>query len=429
MVQPNNKEEYFLKKELIDIDSPEEKTNGNWIKNIVESHYHTQILAPTGTAASIQMLNMVTTDVLRDNTSVVLMEPFNDLTLKIKNLCENKGLSYRYIDPCLEHPDTINIFEGENIEQIANMHVEVFLSTLTKDTPQFYKDTQGQYLYLAICCLKEVEGNQITYSKIDDFLCPLGADYRKEVMGKLKEIDKQELYQRLLEYHVRFLETESPNRMEQNIQGLLDYLKKIKNNKLFNAVTQTNSFSLEHALDKGETILFSTEYHQLGIELSSILGKLIEGKLKLEAWKRLCKEENERKTLSYVNMYIDEMQHYVERDFIETIFEIGKQVSFKLTVKHQDTEQLQKFADTVFNNCLQKIVFGGTKLNDCKKISDLSADQYQANEIYSLPAFNPFNNTPCKAWVKQIDNSTNNLKYSIQEIEPLYSLDWYKPSK
>lgn len=428
---------------------------------------HFQLLGPTGVGKSVLLLNMITQDLTNPKVGVCVIEPFADLAYKAAVISKKIRRKYYYINPEYEHTHAFNPLEGDNYDKIAEANAEAFVSGLGKDTPVFYREVQSKALVMAIRCLKHVKGNEATYIDVYDLLRPSSGGFRKKVLNQLEEKGLEALRIELQDYHNTFANDKTASKGEQNYQGLYTYLSKItQNEKMARVICRKSTFSLHEAFQKGEVILLSTGFHVVGRDLSSTLGRLITVLLKEEAFKRQSTEENERKKLPLIALYMDEFQNYIFES-VKDVQTMARKTRFSMCIAHQDLAQLREydehFSKIIYNNARQKIIYGGIDYDDCnfiaqqageeyKKIKDVGVDMWNpfdirnsfkeekreiitGADIYNLPAFNPVKGTPGKVFCKFVINNEQEIfddgegglqNFFIGLVQPMFSMEFFK---
>ncbi|WP_141505068.1 TraM recognition domain-containing protein [Paenibacillus luteus] len=350
---------------------------------------HTQVIGPTGTGKSILLNNMATQDVLDPGTGVIILEPTKDVVWGQRAIARKVGRKYYFIDPTDPESDVINPLDGNNIDKICVMNARVFTSYLGTTANQFYKDEQEDALTLAIKVAKTVKGDDATYADILEIVRPINKALRQQY---LKQITDPGIRNDLAEFAEMFEDPKLAPQARQYYKGLNTYLKKLTGNKhMRRMLCSKSTVNLKDIFDNGHVLLITTDYPEL-LDLGFVLGRLMINLIQTETFNRAGIPDEIRDKLPPMAMYVDEAQNYVSEAFAE-IFVMARKAGMMMNIFHQGLAQLRRISElleqSIFDNARQKVIFGGTNIEDCKMLSDKIGQYWEHLTTTSQAVFNP----------------------------------------
>lgn len=355
----------------------------------ISRYQHMQIIGPTGTGKSILGLNLATQDILNPNHGVVALEPTKDFVRSLRAVSKNIGRKYYFVDPTDANTEVINPLDGDDFDEIAEINASAFVGYLGNNANEFYKNKQKNALRMAIKVAKVIKGDEATYDDLLDILRPKAGDLRKEYAN---QIEDSRIRKDLEDYALEFSDPKMFNNAIQNYNGLFDYLKELTTNRYMRKVICGKStVQLREVFNNGDILLVTTAYGKLK-QLGFVLGRLVITMLQSEVFARTELEDTERDKLPPMAIYIDEVQNYVSEPFAE-VFEMARKAKLMMHIMHQGLSQLRNVSErleqTIFDNARQKVVFGGTNIEDCKMFSERIGETYEKVQSTSSSVLDP----------------------------------------
>jgi energy-coupling factor transporter ATP-binding protein EcfA2 len=337
--------------------------NDNFEKILpIENRYkHTYITGKTGSGKSELLKTLIMRDIIRNDSSVILLDIHGDLAQDITRLIKDKERLV-LIDPILEKDmtPTINLFDTndkseENVEQVSQMITSILNDINVGDS------SSGSMIDILENCIP-----LLVRSKNKDFydLKRLMKDIPKVTGAK----DKKELIQKqrdkieaeINKFHKNRFEEEYfedefmsvNNSTRQAIRRRLN--KMLKDSKFSNLTNGKSTIDLAKEMNtKGKVIIFNIPKSKMLNTYNHYI-KFIIGLIQIIALKRADLKEKNR---PYTHLYIDEFHNFITPTIEEILTESRKYKLF-LTFAHQSVSQIKdtNLRDIILDNTNVKII-------------------------------------------------------------------------
>ncbi|MBR3134245.1 MAG: TraM recognition domain-containing protein [Clostridia bacterium] len=322
---------------------------------------------------------MILTDsgsnIIYKNLGITYMSPDYETIGKIKDVCENFGLSYNMIDP--DNPNSIglNPFSFEDPVQSALLISSVlkgFYSDRNPEVELAYRENLSTQIIENLAILLKVMYPKLNSGKIptiDDMLKFLNNFDLIEKMCQILEQDPDLAYQyqNQIGYFKKNFYRNSPNRAEMEkivsipmsqLDTLLRYpgVKRILCNR-------THNINYDNVLENGEINLVCTRRGDLGENAHKAFGLFF---LLLMQFSVLRRPGNEKSRIPHF-LYIDEFPDFICPS-TESIFTVYRKYRIATVVSAQNLDQIrakgEKMGNTIIANCSNKFVFGNNSPQD-----------------------------------------------------------------
>ena len=306
---------------------------------------------------------------------ITYMAPDYETIGKIKQVCDNFGISYNLIDPDNPSSPGLNPFSFEDPVQTALSITTVLKGFYTDKNPEMemaYRENLSTQIIENLAILLKV-----VYPKLNNGKLPNIADLLKllnnfdliEKMCKILEKDSNlaEKYENQIGYFRKNFFKDSPNRSEMEkmvsipmsqLDTLLRYpgVKNILCNR-------NHNINYDNILANGEVTLVCTQRGSLGENAHKAFGLFF---LLLMQFSVLRRPGSENTRIPHF-LYIDEFPDFI-CPATESIFTVYRKYRVGTVVSAQTLDQLrsrgQKLGNTIISNCSNKIVFGNNSPED-----------------------------------------------------------------
>ncbi len=309
------------------------------------------------------------------NLGITYMAPDNETISKVKNICDNFGISYNLIDPDNINSIGLNPFAFDDPVQTALSISTVLKGYYTDKNPEMekaYQENLSNQIIENLAILLKVVYPILNGGKlpnIDDMLKLLNNFDLIEKMCKILEQDSElsETYSNQIGYFKKNFFKDSPNINEMHkavaipmaqLDTLLRYpgVKNILCNRV-------NNINYDKVLENGEVNLVCTRRGDLGETAHKAFGLFF---LLLMQFSVLRRPGNENTRIPHF-LYIDEFPDFI-CPATEAIFTVYRKYRIGTVVSAQSRSQLlaqgEKLGNTIISNCNNKIVFGNNSPED-----------------------------------------------------------------
>ncbi len=309
------------------------------------------------------------------NLGITYMAPDYETISKVKNVCDNFGVSYSIVDPDDHNSIGLNPFAFDDPVQTALSISTVLKGYYTDKNPEMEKAYQenlsNQIIENLAILLKVVYPilNDGKLPNIDDMLKLLNNFELVEKMCKILEQDHElaERYANQIGYFRKNFFKDSPNRNEmQKIVSIpmaqLDTLLRYPGVKSI-LCNRSNNLNYDKVLENGDVCLVCTRRGDLGETAHKAFGLFF---LLLMQFSVLRRPGNENTRIPHF-LYIDEFPDFI-CPATEAIFTVYRKYRVGTVVSAQSRSQLlshgEKLGNTIIANCNNKIVFGNNSPED-----------------------------------------------------------------
>jgi energy-coupling factor transporter ATP-binding protein EcfA2 len=335
---------------------------------------HVYIIGKTGAGKSTLIANMAINDI-RNGNGVALVDPHGDLSEMILNYIPKRRVNdVVYLDPTLadDRSFSLNLFDDEGAA-----HTDVVASGIISVFYKLYQYSWGPRLeyILRNTILTLLYTKNATFADIITLLTQ--ADYRRQVVAKLQEVDPVIA----AFWRDEFEKMNDKLRMEA-ISPILNKVGQFLSAQRIRHIVGSpqSTFSLEEIMDQGKILILNLSQGKLGEDTTALLGAIFITKMQLTAMRRVNLPEDKRRDFY---LYVDEFQNFATQSFIKILSE-SRKYRLNLIMANQYIEQVDED--------IQKAVFGnvGTLVNfvvgarDATLLAKEFGNKFTEEELVSL---------------------------------------------
>ena len=384
---------------------------------VAERYKHTYITGMTGSGKSELLKVLIMGDILRENGSIILLEPHGDLAQSVTKLVKDKSRLV-YINPFLddEKTPTINLFHLPNkSEQNIAKITQVILSVL-KSVNSDESFTGAMEDVLEMCIKVLLRRGEGSFKELYRFL----NDNRNKDLVELGINSPNQL-------EVEFFEDEFSS-SKPTKDAVRRRLKKLLNDPVFsNLMNGENTINLEELMnEKGKVIIFNIPKGKMPNTYKYYIRFIVEY-IQVLALKRADVAEEDR---TDTHLYIDEAHNFITSTAtISEILTESRKYKLFVTFAHQAITQIRdnnlrdimttmtnvKIIGKNSNKTLEAINKTlNTKLEDVEKL--------EAGEFYISAG----NNDIIKVDVtNKLLEAKEDISFFEEEEQTIYQLDKY----
>ncbi|MCT7514782.1 type IV secretory system conjugative DNA transfer family protein [Aliarcobacter cryaerophilus] len=296
---------------------------------VAERYKHTYITGMTGSGKSELLKVLIMGDILRENGSIILLEPHGDLAQSVTKLVKDKSRLV-YINPFLddEKTPTINLFHLPNkSEQNIAKITQVILSVL-KSVNSDESFTGAMEDVLEMCIKVLVRRGNGSFKELYRFF----NDNRNKDLVELGLYSSNQL-------EVEFFEDDFLN-SKPTKDAVRRRLKKLLNDPVFsNLMNGENTIDLESLMnEKGKVIIFNIPKGKMPNTYKYYIRFIVEY-IQVLALKRADVEEEDR---TDTHLYIDEAHNFISSTAtISEILTESRKYKLFVTFAHQAITQIK----------------------------------------------------------------------------------------
>lgn len=294
-----------------------------------ERYKHTYITGMTGSGKSELLKVLIMGDILRENGSIILLEPHGDLAQSVTKLVKDKSRLV-YINPFLddEKTPTINLFHLPNkSEQNIAKITQVILSVL-KSVNSDESFTGAMEDVLEMCIKVLLRRGKGSFKELYRFL----NDNRNKDLLELGINSPNQL-------EVEFFEDEFSS-SKPTKDAVRRRLKKLLNDPVFsNLMNGENTINLEELMnEKGKVIIFNIPKGKMPNTYKYYIRFIVEY-IQVLALKRADLSEEDR---IHTHLYIDEAHNFISSTAtISEILTESRKYKLFVTFAHQAITQIK----------------------------------------------------------------------------------------
>ncbi len=296
---------------------------------LVEKFKHTYITGQTGSGKSELLKTLILRDILRGDSSVILLEPHGDLAEDVAKMVKDKTRLV-YVDPflCENKAPTINLFHLPNKSEANITRVtQIILNVLRGiNSDESFSGAMEDHLEMGIRILLR-KGN----CSFQD-LFRLYNDARN---GDLVEFGKNSPNQLESEFFCDDFESSKATK-----DAVRRRLKKLLNDPIFsNMMNGDNVIDLENEMNSiGKVIIFNIPKGKMTNTYKYYIRFIVEY-IQILALKRADIKESER---VHTNLYIDEAHNFItSSSTISEILTESRKYKLFITFAHQAITQIK----------------------------------------------------------------------------------------
>ncbi|MCT7566849.1 type IV secretion system DNA-binding domain-containing protein [Aliarcobacter butzleri] len=296
---------------------------------VVERYKHTYITGMTGSGKSELLKVLIMGDILRENGSIILLEPHGDLAQSVTKLVKDKSRLV-YINPFLddEKTPTINLFHLPNkSEQNIAKITQVILSVL-KSINSDENFTGAMEDVLEMCIKVLLRRGNGSFKELYRFF----NDNRNKDLVELGLYSSNQL-------EVEFFEDDFLN-SKPTKDAVRRRLKKLLNDPVFsNLMNGENTINLEELMnEKGKVIVFNIPKGKMPNTYKYYIRFIVEY-IQVLALKRADVAEEDR---TDTHLYIDEAHNFITSTAtISEILTESRKYKLFVTFAHQAITQIR----------------------------------------------------------------------------------------
>ena len=283
---------------------------------------------------------------LRQQDSIILIDPHGDLCQEVKNFAINHQNPERviYFDPFFKsgHTPIFNPLDiadkSEDNIHLVTQQLIIGFKELFRDFPNITGAMESLLTYCLPVLLKKEDSNLhdlVRFMQDDPELIALGqassdknhATYFRGDFQREKRSSKEAVARRLL----KVLGVPSFSRM----------------------VSGRNTFDLEEAMNSGKIILFNISASMWDTDQTELFGRFLISYIKSIAMKRGQISSPKNRPVTF--LFLDEFQHFISPSLEKMVSQLAKQ-HLHLFVAHQYTKQVDdRLLSSIINNAHVKI--------------------------------------------------------------------------
>lgn len=309
-----------------------------------ERYTHTYITGKIGSGKSEIVKTLLYRDILRNDGSIILIEPHNDLASQVARLVQDKSRLI-YIDSTLDkkYTSTINLFDvkdksDENISKTTQL-----ISSVLKDINDEDKFTGSMTEVLENCISVLLRKGDSDFMELNRFM----NDSRNKDLVTLGQNSPLNLEQ---EFFLDYFDSAT-----QTKAAVKRRLRKLLSDPMFsNLMNGKNTVDLEKEMNtKGKVIIIKVPKDEMSYSYI-YYARFIIGLIQNIAIKRASLSEASR---VHTHLYIDEFQNFITPT-IKTVLTESRKFKLFLTFAHQAVSQIEdtNLRDIILSNTNVKIV-------------------------------------------------------------------------
>lgn len=309
-----------------------------------ERYTNTYITGKIGSGKSEIVKTLLYRDILRNDGSVILIEPHNDLASQVARLVQDKSRLV-YIDATLDkkYTSTINLFDvkdksDENISKTTQL-----ISSVLKDINDEDKFTGSMTEVLENCISVLLRKGDSDFMELNRFM----NDSRNKDLVTLGRNSQLNLEQ---EFFSDYFDSAT-----QTKAAVKRRLRKLLSDSMFsNLMNGKNTVDLEKEMNtKGKVIIIKVPKDEMSYSYI-YYARFIIGLIQNIAIKRASLSEASR---VHTHLYIDEFQNFITPT-IKTVLTESRKFKLFLTFAHQAVSQIEdtNLRDIILSNTNVKIV-------------------------------------------------------------------------
>lgn len=309
------------------------------------------------------------------NIGITYMAPDYETISRVKNVCDNYGMTYNIVDPDDPNSIGLNPFSFDDPVKTALSISTVLKGFYTDKNPEMaraYQENLSNQIIENLAILLKVAYPILNNGKlpnIEDMLKLLNNFDLIEKLCKILENDPElsQRYENQIGYFKKNFYHDSPNKDEmQKVISIptsqLDTLLRYPGVKNI-LCNRNNNINYDSVLENGDICLVCTRRGDLGETAHKAFGLFF---LLLMQFSVLRRPGNENNRIPHF-LYIDEFPEFI-CSATETIFTVYRKYRVGTVVSAQSISQIlangEKLGNTIIANCNNKIVFGNNSPED-----------------------------------------------------------------
>lgn len=309
-----------------------------------ERYTNTYITGNIGSGKSEIVKTLLYRDILRNDGSVILIEPHSDLASQVARLVQDKSRLV-YIDATLDkkYTSTINLFDIDNTSEENISKTTQLISSVLKDINDEDKLTGSMTEVLENCISVLLRKGDSDFMELNQFM----NDRKNKDLVKLGENSPIYLEQ---EFFLDYFDSAT-----QTKAAVKRRLRKLLSDPMFsNLMNGKNTVDLEKEMNtKGKVIIIKVPKDEMSYSYI-YYARFIIGLIQNIAIKRASLSEVSR---VHTHLYIDEFQNFITPT-IKTVLTESRKFKLFLTFAHQAVSQIEdtNLRDIILSNTNVKIV-------------------------------------------------------------------------
>ena len=350
--------------------------------NYINKNFTLNMLTPTPGKEKLyksfmkKMILSSSPNYVYNNLGLTLIAPDYEIIGHIKNICDNFGLTYNYIDPTSDYSLGLNPFEYKDPIHVSNLITTILkgmytdtYSTSSESITVVKEAVSYQAIENLVYLLKEM------YPRLHEGALPnledlqvLLSDFDKveEMCYALEELpDVAENYIPILTYFKRHFYKNSKNReeTEKNIDPLLSQLDNLLRipgvrNVLCN---RYKNIDFDKSLKNGEITLVCTQRGDLGANANKAFGLFYLLSFQTSVLRRPGSEESRIPHFFYIDEFSDFVNKSIEPMFISfRKYKVSNTISIQTLQQLAPNDTRNNVKNTILSNCANKIFLGNS---------------------------------------------------------------------
>lgn len=352
-----------------------------------ERERHTFIVGGTGNGKTTLMKYAIIQDIL-SGKGVAVLDPHGDLAKELlEYIPEERLKDVIYFNPYdMSYPISVNLleipegFEGDALNDAKDSITESVVTIMRKT---FSDDATGGHRVeynLRNAVLTALTVQDATIFTVYDIIT--NSRFRKPIVRNLKEEWLKNFWNNEFSKAGSYQQVKMMAGVTAKIGR---YHASVSASRILSQPKSTIDF--DEILD-GKILICNLAKGYIGEDTSEIMGISILAKLQLAAYRRIKRDQVDRKPF-YV--YVDEFQNFATTSFVEMLSEARKYKLY-LTMAEQTLSQQddQKIVNTIITNTGTLVCFRTNSTHDEHEMTRYFHPYINQGEIMNLPTFNFF---------------------------------------
>lgn len=346
---------------------------------------HTLVVGPTRCGKTALILKPIIFQILEQRAKgipagMTVIEPKGDVVRDVKEICDELGVEYHYIDPLYpDESEAINVMKGPKID-IAEATVAVLKSMFGKQEAffQYIQELSARKITLL---LKTLYGDDVFLIDVLKNLRDEATLKRNVERLRMKNVDPD-----LVDFFDNeLLKGKDAEKFRSLVLGLRAQLDNLMSNEYLQPlISRQSNMDLDEHFEKGGILAVNTALGKLG-RAGDAFGQFVAMHMQLATFRRPGTED----TRIPHYLIIDEYSRYINPD-VERFLSIAAEYRVAGIFAVQSLGQLevesgltnaQAMKKAILTSCRNKIFFGGLSGQDAKEASvELGMDTVKQTE-------------------------------------------------
>lgn len=346
---------------------------------------HTLVVGPTRCGKTALILKPIIFQILEQRAKgipagMTVIEPKGDVVRDVKEICDELGVEYHYIDPLYpDESEAINVMKGPKID-IAEATVAVLKSMFGKQ--------EAFFQYIQELSARKITMLLKTLYKDDVYLIDVLKNLRDEdeLKRNVERLRMKNVDPDLVDFFdSELLKGKDSDKFRSLVLGLRAQLDNLMSNEYLQPlISRQSDMDLDEHFEKGGILAINTALGKLGAA-GDAFGQFVAMHMQLATFRRPGTEDT--RVPHY--LIIDEYSRYINPD-VERFLSIAAEYRVAGIFAVQSLGQLevesgqtnaQAMKKAILTSCRNKIIFGGLSGEDAKEVSiEMGMDMIEHTE-------------------------------------------------